>query len=65
MKSILFSLAFVAFFLTAFFAVSQGVDPVPPPGAIPIDGGVGFLLAAGAAYGAKKIRDFRNAKKNS
>lgn len=36
-------------------------DPPPPdgdPGA-PIDGGLGILLAAGAAYGVKKYRDGR------
>ena len=26
----------------------------------PIDGGLGLLLGAGAAYGAKKLRDYRN-----
>ncbi|MDO8998198.1 MAG: hypothetical protein Q7W45_00425 [Bacteroidota bacterium] len=33
-----------------------------PPPCIPIDGGVTFLIAAGAAYGAKKLIDAR--KKN-
>jgi hypothetical protein len=28
----------------------------------PIDGGLGILLGAGAAYGAKKLRDCRNNK---
>jgi len=28
----------------------------------PIDGGLGLLLGAGAAYGAKKIRDHRKSK---
>lgn len=39
-------------------------DPPPPdgdPGA-PIDGGLGILLAAGAAYGVKKYRDGRKEK---
>lgn len=27
---------------------------------VPIDGGLSLLLAAGAGYGAKKIRDYRN-----
>ncbi len=30
--------------------------PPPPPNPIPIDGGVGFLLAAGVGYGIKKMR---------
>jgi len=29
----------------------------PPSSCIPIDGGLSFLLVAGAAYGAKKIFD--------
>ena len=33
--------------------------PCWPPPCIPIDGGVSFLIAAGAAYGAKKIYDSR------
>ena len=33
----------------------------PPPCTIPIDGGIGFLIAAGIAYGGKKIID---SKKN-
>ncbi|MFT5918042.1 MAG: hypothetical protein ACI81T_004559 [Bacteroidia bacterium] len=30
--------------------------PPPPPNPIPIDGGVGFLLAAGVGYGLKRMR---------
>lgn len=45
--------------------------PPPPPGGspgcwpppcVPIDGGISILIAAGAAYGAKKLVDAR--KKN-
>lgn len=39
-------------------------DPITgcwPPPCVPIDGGISFLLIAGAAYGGKKIYD---AKKN-
>ncbi|NUM49581.1 MAG: hypothetical protein HUU48_00575 [Flavobacteriales bacterium] len=32
-----------------------GTPPCWPPPCVPIDGGIGFLLAAGAVYGAKKI----------
>jgi len=33
-----------------------------PPPCIPIDGGVGFLIAAGIAYGVKKINDIHKTK---
>ena len=36
-----------------------GGFPVTPTNA-PIDGGLSLLLAAGAAYGAKKVYDFRS-----
>jgi hypothetical protein len=63
MKTILLFVATLAMSLIAFSAFAQ-LDPTPPPSVIPIDGGVGFLLAAGAAYGAKKILDFRNNRNN-
>lgn len=31
-----------------------GDPPCWPPPCVPIDGGIGFLLAAGLAYGAKR-----------
>ncbi len=30
---------------------------------LPLDGGVGLLIAAGVAYGAKKVRDERKKKR--
>ena len=39
------------------FAIAQ--DPGGGPD-VPIDGGLSVLLAAGAAYGAKKYRDQKN-----
>jgi hypothetical protein len=42
-----------------------GPPPDPscwPPPCIPIDGGVGFLVAAGIAYGVKKINDIQKRK---
>jgi hypothetical protein len=39
-----------------------GGDPGGDPDLIPIDGGLGFLLAAGVGYGVKKARDFRRKK---
>lgn len=60
-------------FLIAFFAVIGAVSyaaapPPPPPGngpacwpppCVPIDGGITLLMAAGAAYGAKKFHESR------
>ena len=37
-------------------------QPGNPGGGVPIDGGASLLLAAGAAYGIKKAKDYR--KKN-
>ena len=34
-------------------------DPGGDPDLIPIDGGLGFLLAAGVGYGVKKARDMK------
>lgn len=31
----------------------------PDPNDVPIDGGLSVLLAAGAAYGVKKYRDYK------
>ncbi len=36
-----------------------GTPPCWPPPCIPIDGGLGFLLVAGAAFGAKKVMDLK------
>ena len=48
-------------FLTIASALAQATPP-PPPTAIPVDGGASILLAAGAAYGAKKYHDYRKSK---
>ncbi|MEZ5028712.1 MAG: hypothetical protein R2765_07990 [Ferruginibacter sp.] len=34
-------------------------DGPPDPNDVPIDGGLSVLLAAGAAYGVKKYRDYK------
>jgi hypothetical protein len=49
---------FLLFFLLPFAAFADPDIPVVTP----IDGGVSFLLAAGAAYGAKKIYDWKKNK---
>lgn len=37
----------------------------PPSTCIPLDGGLSFLLMAGAAYGGKKMYDFSKDKKKA
>jgi len=61
----------ILFLFLGFQQVLTAAPPPPPggtpncwpPPCIPIDGGISFLVAAGAAYGAKKIYDAR--KKSS
>jgi hypothetical protein len=44
-----------------FFALNKAIaqGPGPPPGGIPIDGGLSIFLAAGAVAGAKLLYDSR------
>ena len=52
---------------TVFIGIKDSYAQPPPPGGgdpgcwpppcIPIDGGIGFLIAAGIAYGGKKAFD--------
>jgi len=56
MKNALTLLLFVVFMITPIFIFTSVAQP--PNGTtepIPIDGGLGFLLAAGLAYGARKL----------
>jgi hypothetical protein len=78
MKRIFSILTLVVFLLitTISFAQPAGGPPPPPPpptgGAanppcwpppcIPIDGGIGFLVIAGAALGVKKMYDHKKSK---
>ena len=48
----------VIIMLIAIPAMAQDNFPDPPDD-IPVDGGITLLLAAGAGYGAKKLRDNR------
>ncbi len=41
--------------------MAQPGDPGGDPD-IPIDGGIGLLIAAGALYGSKKMLDYRKKK---
>jgi hypothetical protein len=58
------SLAIIALVVMSQVAMAQ---PPPPanPAAVPIDGGLSLLLAAGAGLGAKKAWDARKAAKES
>lgn len=49
----------IQFLLTSAFVLSSSILLAAPPGppATPIDGGLGLLLAGGAAYGIKKLMD--------
>ena len=47
--------------LLSFSVVAQPGNPGDDPD-IPIDGGIGILIAAGVLYGSKKIYDARKKK---
>ncbi len=53
MKNIIILSTIVTLF-TPFALLAQGAPP-----ATPIDGGLSILLAAGGAYGLKKLKDSR------
>lgn len=50
----------LTFFLFFIIGIAIAQDPFPSTTNAPIDGGLSLLLAAGAAYGAKKVYDFKN-----
>lgn len=61
---------FIGVFMLAFAAIGVAQGPpgggppsggncIPPP-CVPIDGGIGLLLAAGALYGGKKLLEKRH-----
>ncbi len=53
MKKILTTLILTTIVLVAF------AQPGNPNNPVPLDGGISLLIAAGAAFGAKKIYDAR------
>lgn len=65
-KSIKHILIASIFVTTSYIAQAA---PAPPPGGggascwpppcVPIDGGIGFLIAAAAVYGGKKLYDYQ------
>ena len=45
----------LTFFLLAAASITLAGPSGPPPSAVPIDGGLGIVLAGCVGYGAKKI----------
>jgi len=58
MQKIILTISFI--FIVGIALAQPPPFPSPPPDDAPLDGGLSLLLAAGAAYGAKKVHDFRN-----
>jgi hypothetical protein len=62
---IVFKFFIGVFLIVCFSLVTHAQNNPGDPGCcpdetqVPIDGGVGLLIAAGVAYGAKKARDHR------
>jgi hypothetical protein len=65
MRNIIY-ITFLILFVQSSFIFAAGPPPPPPSGgptcwpppcAIPIDGGIGILMAAGIGYGVKKIHE--------
>ena len=52
-KGLFFFLCIILLFSIGIPLLAQPIEPPPEP--IPIDGGIGFLLIAGAAYGITKL----------
>lgn len=63
-KSLHISLTIVALIVMSQVTMAQPPPPPANPAAVPIDGGLSLLLAAGAGLGAKKAWDARKAAKN-
>ena len=65
LKKYITLIIFVSFFLVTNGAMAQPPCPdgtpqpcsTPKPPGTPIDGGIAILIAAGAAYGIKKLRE--------
>lgn len=65
MKKSIYYITFLSILLLIFICIPVFLQAQPDPNCdpgdprCPIDGGLVFLLAAGAAYGIKKVRDSR------
>ncbi len=57
-------LTIVFIILISGVVIAQIPPPPPPPDPVPIDGGALALLAAGAVYGYKKIKERRKVNEN-
>lgn len=57
-------LAIAPFAFGAFAQPTGGGPPCWPPPCIPIDGGVGLLIAAGALLGGRKALELRRSGKS-
>lgn len=65
MKKKLTLLLLLVFILAPFFLnTALGQPPPPPPKPIPLDGGLTLLIAAGIAYGAKKLHSAQKENQN-
>lgn len=67
MKNIIFFrliLVIGLLFLSQVVMAQLPPDPPADPAAVPIDGGLSILIAAGAALGGKKVWDARKQKQN-
>jgi hypothetical protein len=60
-KILRISLAIAALVVMSQVAMAQPPPPPSNPAAVPIDGGLSLLLAAGAGLGIKKAYDARKA----
>jgi hypothetical protein len=62
----IYLIIFFVLFAAPAFCAGPPLPPDPtvcwPPPCVPIDGGISLLIVAGAAYGGKKIYDFRKKK---
>ena len=52
----------ILFLLILFLPIATVGQPTEPP-IVPIDAGIGFLIAAGAIFGVKKVYDLNKKKK--
>ena len=57
LKQFIFTLIFLIALSIVNNAFAGGGPPGWPPPCVPIDGGISFLLFAGAIYGGKKVYD--------